>query len=93
MTLRFRIAPEALEGLTVDELVALEGLVYGDSPRLGVVRDVMAVFVVDEAGAELGRAAGRVALGGLTLAEFREAAEAFAGAFKDGLLPPTNAGG
>lgn len=91
MTLRFRITTEALEQLTIDELAALEALIYGDSPRLSVIRDVMAVFVVDETGAELGRELGRRAVGRLKLAEFREAAEAFAGAFKDGMLPPANA--
>jgi len=91
--MRFRVTPERLEALTIDQMAALEAVTFGENVRLAVLRDVLAHFVAGADGDWLPAAEARQTVGALTIGALQQVAGDFAAALKETLLPPTSDGG
>lgn len=90
MKLLFRINAERKIKVNQRTKIALQALMRGREPDLRGIRDLLAVFLVDDQGEYLEKEAAREVIEDLDEEEFDEAATAFLAAFNESQLPKSN---
>ena len=84
-----RLSRERLEGLTIEEQIALQEAALDDGePRLRDVVSAMSQLLVDEAGKYLEPAKARRLLGKMTNAEVKDIGQAISNALEEEAVPP-----
>ncbi len=91
--MQFKVTPERLENLTLDQAIAIEAMGNGEQVTLRDLKAVLSAFLLDEEGGQYmaDRKAAAV-LGKLTIRELRDIGKQFGEQVKDAVLPPVSGG-